>query len=51
MRKQFKSLPRDQYPTLVELADELTDDDPDGLFRFGLEIWLHGLERLSHAET
>lgn len=47
-RRHFKSLPRDEYPTLVELADDLSEDDPNGLFRFGLEIWLRGLETLAH---
>jgi TetR/AcrR family tetracycline transcriptional repressor len=50
-RKIFKALPRDEYPTLVELADDLSEDDPDGLFQFGLEIWLRGLERLSRRKT
>jgi len=45
-RKLFKRLPRDEYPTLVELADDLSEDDPDGLFRFGIEMLLDGLERL-----
>src|SRR6516162_6114512 len=27
MRRQFKSLPNDEYPTLVALADQLTDGD------------------------
>jgi AcrR family transcriptional regulator len=45
-RKAFKSLPRDEYPTLVELADDLTKDDQDGLFQFGVEIWMRGLEGL-----
>jgi TetR/AcrR family tetracycline transcriptional repressor len=48
-RRHFKSLPRDEYPTLVELADVLSEDDQDGLFRFGLEIWLRGLERTRAA--
>jgi len=47
IKKNFKSLPRDEYPTLVELADELSEDDPDGMFRFGLDIWLRGLETLA----
>jgi AcrR family transcriptional regulator len=51
MRKQFKSLPPDEYPTLVDLADDLTEDDPDGLFQFGLEIFLRGLERLLNQGT
>jgi hypothetical protein len=50
-RKHFKSLPRDEYPTLVELADDLTADDSDGLFEFGIEIWLRGLERLTKRKT
>jgi TetR/AcrR family tetracycline transcriptional repressor len=50
IRKQFKSLPRDEYPTLVELADDLSEDDPDRLFEFGLEIWLRGLEGLTEAK-
>ena len=50
VRKHFKALPRDEYPTLVELADELSEDDPDGLFQFGLEIWLRGLETLTKRQ-
>jgi TetR/AcrR family transcriptional regulator, tetracycline repressor protein len=46
-RQIFKSLPVDEYPTLVDLADDLTEDDADGLFRFGLEIWLSGLDELA----
>jgi AcrR family transcriptional regulator len=48
-RKHFKSLPVDEYPTLVELADDLSEDDADGLFEFGLEIWLRGLEHLAKS--
>lgn len=47
VHKHFKSLPQDQYPTLVELADELSDDDADALFEFGLEVWVRGLETLT----
>jgi TetR/AcrR family tetracycline transcriptional repressor len=47
VRKQFKSLPRAEYPVIVELADHLAEDDPDGLFEFGLEFWLRGLRSLS----
>jgi TetR/AcrR family tetracycline transcriptional repressor len=46
-RRHFKSLPREEYPTLVELADDLTEDDPDALFRFGLQTWMRGLEGMS----
>jgi len=45
-RKEFKSLPPAEYPTVVSLADELAADDSDGLFRFGLDIWLAGIEGL-----
>jgi TetR/AcrR family tetracycline transcriptional repressor len=48
-RKHFKSLPVAEYPTIVELADHLSDDDPDRLFQFGLDIWLKGLEALARA--
>ena len=50
-RRQFKALPRDEYPTIVELADDLTEDDPDKLFQFGLQIWLRGLEGLPNRRT
>jgi TetR/AcrR family tetracycline transcriptional repressor len=46
-RRHFKSLPPAEYPTLIELADELTADDSDGLFDFGLAIWLDAIERLA----
>ena len=47
VRKVFKSLPADVYPVIVELADYLGEDDPDGLFEFGVEVWLRGLGDLS----
>ena len=50
-RAQFKSLPREEYPTVVELADYLTEDDPDRLFQFGLELLLRGLKALSRPGT
>jgi TetR/AcrR family tetracycline transcriptional repressor len=42
-RRQFKSLPADEYPLIVALAEPLSEDDPDGLFQFGLDLWLRGL--------
>src|SRR5262245_361579 len=51
VRKHFKSLPPEEYPVIVELADYLGEDDPDGLFRFGLEVWLRGLGALSNGRT
>jgi AcrR family transcriptional regulator len=50
-RRHFRSLPADEYPTLVAMADELTEDDPDALFQFGLEIWLRGLEELANGRS
>jgi hypothetical protein len=47
-RKLFKSLPVEQYPVVVALADDLTEDDPDGLFEFGVDVWLRGLEALGY---
>jgi len=44
-RQAFKALPRDEYPTLVALADDLTADDQDGLFQFGVDVLLRGLDR------
>jgi hypothetical protein len=46
-RKAFKTLPREEYPTLVELADDLTADDHDGLFQFGIDLVRRGLEALA----
>jgi TetR/AcrR family tetracycline transcriptional repressor len=46
-RKHFKSLPPDEYPTIVELADDLSHDDSDGLFEFGLKMWLRAIEGLA----
>src|SRR5215510_13061386 len=46
-RKHFKSLPVEEYPTIVALADYLTKDDPDALFEFGLDMCIRGLQSLS----
>jgi TetR/AcrR family tetracycline transcriptional repressor len=49
-RKYFKSLPPIEYPTVVALADHLTENDPDALFQFGLDVWLDGIDHmLKHA--
>ena len=48
-RRHFRELPPDQFPTLVELADALAEDDPDGLFRFGVDAWIGAIARLSAA--
>jgi hypothetical protein len=46
-RRHFRGLPAAEFPTLVELADELADDDADGLFQFGVDAWLGTIERLA----
>jgi AcrR family transcriptional regulator len=45
-RKQFKALPEDEYPTLVALADHLTEDAQDELFQFGIDMCLRGIQAL-----
>jgi AcrR family transcriptional regulator len=45
-RKQFKALPEDEYPTLVALADHLTEDAQDELFQFGIDMCLRGVQAL-----
>jgi TetR/AcrR family tetracycline transcriptional repressor len=49
-RRHFRELPRSEFPTLVALADALAEDDPDGLFQFGVDAWIGAIERLSAAE-
>src|SRR5262249_47829772 len=46
VRRQFKSLPKDDYPTIVALADHLTDDAQDELFQFGIDVCLRGIQAL-----
>lgn len=41
-RRWFKSLPPDQYPTVVALADELVDAPPERRFVLGLRALLDG---------
>lgn len=46
-KRHFRSLPAGEFPTIVELADHLTEDDPEGLFQLGLDVWIQGIERLA----
>jgi len=48
-RAQLRSLPREQFPSLVEVADELVSDDAEAVFEFGVRLLLRGLERLGGA--
>jgi AcrR family transcriptional regulator len=43
LRAYFCSLPADAFPTVVELADDLTTPGPDERFEFGLELLVDGL--------
>jgi TetR/AcrR family tetracycline transcriptional repressor len=50
-RRHFKALPRDEYPTIVALADYLTESDADALFRFGVELLLRGIDGVRRKST
>lgn len=50
-KQMFRSLPPSEFPALTRLADRLMEDDPDGLFEFGLELLLDGLEPRRRART
>jgi AcrR family transcriptional regulator len=43
----FRSLPPDEFPTLVALADELVAGDRDERFEFAIELLLRGLEAMA----
>jgi TetR/AcrR family tetracycline transcriptional repressor len=45
-RRHFHAMPTGEYPALTRLADFLAEDDSDGLFQFGVDSWIRGLERL-----
>ena len=46
-RKQFASLPASEYPTIVALAEHLTEDAQDELFQFGVDMCLRGIQGLA----
>ncbi|AKF05141.1 TetR/AcrR family transcriptional regulator [Sandaracinus amylolyticus] len=43
--ERFRSLPRDRYPGLVDIAEAARESDPEREFREGLELLLDGLSR------
>jgi len=45
LRRGFKALPPDRYPTLVALADQMVNASMDRRFGFGLTTLLDGLQR------
>lgn len=47
-RAFLRSLPPDRYPRLVEAAGPLSEcEDPEGYFRFGLDLLLAGIETMA----
>jgi len=50
-RQYFRELPPGEFPSLSKLANHVADDNQDGLFEFGLQVWLRGLERLIEIRT
>jgi TetR/AcrR family tetracycline transcriptional repressor len=50
-RRQFKALPEDEYPTIVALAEHLTEDAQDELFQFGIDMCLRGIRALSRRDA
>jgi hypothetical protein len=52
LRDFYRSLPAEQYPHLVEMADELTSRTATEEFEFGLGCLLDGVElRLQQTRT
>ena len=47
LRDYFRSLPPDEFPTLVALADQLTAGDEDARFEFALDLLVSGLETMA----
>ena len=50
-RRQFQSLPEHEYPTIVALADLLTEDAQDDLFQFGIDMCLRGVQALLKRDS
>src|SRR4051794_4759608 len=49
LAEYFRSLPREDFPSLVALADDLTAGDADERFEFALELLVRGLEAMAAA--
>ncbi len=47
LAEYFRSLPADEFPTLVSLADDLTAGDADERFEFALDLLVRGLEAMA----
>jgi len=42
-RAQLRALPAAEFPSLTRVAEDVATDDAEGLFEFGLRLWLRGL--------
>jgi AcrR family transcriptional regulator len=49
LAEYFRSLPPDEFPSLVALAGDLTAGDNDERFEFALELLVRGLEAMAEA--
>ena len=49
LAEYFRSLPPDEFPSLVALADDLTAGDNDERFEFALDLLVRGLEAMAAA--
>jgi AcrR family transcriptional regulator len=49
LAEYFRSLPPDEFPSLVALADDLTAGDSDERFEFALDLLVRGLEAMAEA--
>jgi TetR/AcrR family transcriptional regulator, tetracycline repressor protein len=49
LAEYFRSLPPDEFPSLVALADDLTAGDNDERFEFALDLLVRGLEAMAEA--
>jgi AcrR family transcriptional regulator len=47
LAEYFRSLPADDFPTLVALADQLVEGDRDERFEFAVELLVRGLEAMA----
>ena len=51
LAEYFRSLPAEEFPTLVALADDLVAGDNDERFEFALELLIRGLEAMANDEA
>ena len=49
-RIRLAMLPPDRYPCLVEAAEPMTDCDPDLHYRFGIDLFIRGVQAMAGTE-